>query len=130
MTGVQTCALPISRLTARTYLRGLKEEGVDTLVLGCTHYPLLKGIIAEVMGEGVSLVDSGEETARTVTSILSQRELLRPPTEQGNHHYYVTDVPAGFIRIGNRLFGGNLGDVYQVSLDDGGVAGGSDREAE
>ena len=68
----------VARLTARTYLRGLKEEGVDTLVLGCTHYPLLKGIIAEVMGEGVSLVDSGEETARTVTSILSQRELLRP----------------------------------------------------
>ena len=120
----------VARLTARTYLRGLKEEGVDTLVLGCTHYPLLKGIIAEVMGEGVSLVDSGEETARTVTSILSQRELLRPHTEQGNHHYYVTDVPAGFIRIGNRLFGGNLGDVYQVSLDDGGVAGGPDREAE
>lgn len=120
----------VARLTASTYLRGLKEEGVDTLVLGCTHYPLLKGIIAEVMGEGVSLVDSGEETARTVTSILGQRELLRPATERGNHHYYVTDVPAGFIRIGNRLFGGNLGDVYQVSLDEGVVTGGDDRETE
>ena len=120
----------IARLTARTYLQGLREEGVDTLVLGCTHYPLLKGIIGEVMGSGVSLVDSAEETARTVTEILGARELLRPATERGNHHYYVTDVPAGFIRIGNRLFGGKLGDVYQVSLDEGGVAGGGDREAE
>lgn len=120
----------IARLTARTYLQGLREEGVDTLVLGCTHYPLLKGIIGEVMGGGVSLVDSAEETARTVTEILGARDLLRPATERGNHHYYVTDVPAGFIRIGNRLFGGKLGDVYQVSLDEGGVAGGGDREAE
>jgi len=120
----------IARLTARTYLQGLREEGVDTLVLGCTHYPLLKGIIGEVMGEGVSLVDSAEETARTVTEILGARDLLRPATERGNHHYYVTDVPAGFIRIGNRLFGGKLGDVYQVSLDEDGVAGGSNREAE
>lgn len=120
----------IARLTARTYLQGLREEGVDTLVLGCTHYPLLKGIIGEVMGSGVSLVDSAEETARTVTEILGARELLRPATERGNHHYYVTDVPAGFIRIGNRLFGGKLGDVYQVSLDEGGVTGGGDLEAE
>ena len=120
----------IARLTARTYLQGLREEGVDTLVLGCTHYPLLKGIIGEVMGGGVSLVDSAEETARTVTEILGARDLLRPATERGNHHYYVTDVPAGFIRIGNRLFGGKLGDVYQVSLDEGGVVGGGDREAE
>src|SRR5512143_3371045 len=55
----------VARLTARIYLQGLKEQGVDTLVLGCTHYPILKGIVAEVMGEGVRLVDAGEETAGT-----------------------------------------------------------------
>jgi glutamate racemase len=108
----------VARLTARTYLQGLREEGVDTLVLGCTHYPLLKKTVAEVMGDGVTLVDSAEETARTVAEILRGSGSLRPAAESGNHHYYVTDVPAGFIRVGNRFLGGSLGDVYQVSLDD------------
>jgi glutamate racemase len=108
----------VARLTARLYLQGLKEEGVDTLVLGCTHYPLLKGIIAEAMGGGVQLVDSAEETARTVAEILRGKNLLRPATEKGNHHYFVTDVPAGFIRVGNRFLGGRLGDVYQIDLED------------
>jgi len=108
----------IARMTARLYLEELQKAGVDTLVLGCTHYPLLKKVIAEVMGSGVTLVDSAEETARTVADILKQKKLLRPEAEQGNHHYYVTDVPAGFIRVGNRFLGGKLGDVYQVSLED------------
>jgi glutamate racemase len=108
----------VVRLTARIYLQGLREEGVDTLVLGCTHYPLLKGIIAETMGDDVQLVDSAEETARTVAETLNDRGLLRPSSEKGNHHYFVTDVPAGFIRVGNRFLGGRLGDVYQINLDD------------
>ncbi|HEX9023353.1 MAG TPA: glutamate racemase [Geobacteraceae bacterium] len=108
----------VARLTARTYLCGLREEGVDTLVLGCTHYPLLKGIIAETLGDGVQLVDSAEEIARTVAETLRAQDLLRPSSEKGNHHYFVTDVPAGFIKVGNRFLGGRLGDVYQVSLDE------------
>ena len=108
----------VARLTARNYLQGLKDEGVDTLVLGCTHYPLLKGIIAEVMGDGVRLVDSAEETARTVAETLGAGDILRPSSEKGNHHFFVTDVPAGFIRVGNRFLGGRLGDVYQVNLED------------
>ena len=111
----------VARLAARTYLAGLKEAGVDTLVLGCTHYPLLKRIIAETMGEDVRLVDSAEETARTVTEILHGRGMLRPAAEKGNHHYFVTDVPAGFIRIGNRFLGGNLEDVHQVALEEAGA---------
>ena len=108
----------VARLSARLYLGGMKEEGVDTLVLGCTHYPLLKNIISEVMGTSVTLVDSAEETARTVAEILRNGSALRPSSEKGNHHYFVTDVPAGFIRVGNRFLGGRLGDVYQVSLED------------
>jgi glutamate racemase len=108
----------VAKLIARTYLAGLKEEGIDTLVLGCTHYPILKGTIAEVMGTGVHLVDSAEETARCVAEILRDKRLLRPSTESGNHHYFVTDVPAGFVRVGNRLLGGRLGDVYQINLEE------------
>jgi glutamate racemase len=72
------------------------------------------------MGPGVTLVDSAAETARTVAGILAQKKLLRPISEIGNHHYYVSDIPAGFIRVGNRFLGGRLGDVYQVSLDNDG----------
>lgn len=108
----------VARLTAQNYLQELKEAAVDTLVLGCTHYPLLKPLIAEVMGPGVVLVDSAEETARTVAAILSDNNLLRPRAEKGNHNYYVSDVPAGFVRVGNRFLGGKLGDVFQVTLDD------------
>jgi glutamate racemase len=136
---VVTCACPlfvplaeegwvdneVARLTARLYLGDLRDQGVDTLVLGCTHYPILKGVIAEVMGPGVTLVDSAEQTALTVAQILSDRGLLRPEGEKGNHHYYVSDIPAGFIRVGNRFLGGRLGDVYQVNLEqdqqDGGI---------
>ena len=107
----------VARLTARIYLEDLKKHGVDTLVLGCTHYPILKEVIAEVMGAGVTLVDSAEQTALTVARILAEQGLLRPKGERGNHHYYVTDIPAGFIRVGNRFLGGDLGDVYQVSLE-------------
>lgn len=108
----------VARLTAQTYLQELKEAGVDTLVLGCTHYPLLKPLIAAAMGPNVTLVDSAEETARTVAAILGEKGLLRPPTEKGNHNYYVSDIPAGFVRVGNRFLGGKLGDVFQVSLDE------------
>jgi len=108
----------IARMTAHLYLDELRQADVDTLVLGCTHYPLLKKTIADVIGPNVTLVDSAEETARTVATILQEKKLLRPHAEQGNHHYYVTDVPAGFIRVGNRFLGGKLGDVYQISLDD------------
>lgn len=107
----------VARLTAGIYLKKLKESAVDTLVLGCTHYPLLKGIISEVMGAGVTLVDSAEETARVVREILAEKGETRPVEEKGNHHFFVTDVPAGFVRVGNRFLGGAFGDVYQVDLE-------------
>lgn len=110
----------VARLTAQIYLQELVDAGVDTLVLGCTHYPLLKPLIAEVMGSGVTLVDSAAETARTVAEILARTTSLRPDSEQGNHHYYVSDIPAGFIRVGNRFLGERLGDVYQVNLEEDG----------
>jgi glutamate racemase len=107
----------VARLTAETYLKGLKSEGVDTLVLGCTHYPILKGTIGEIMGDGVQLVDSAEETARTVAAILRNSGLIRPACERGNHHYFVTDVPAGFLKVGNRFLNGILEDVHQIALE-------------
>ncbi len=107
----------VARLTAEIYLQGLKNDGVDTLVLGCTHYPILRETIASTMGEGVQLVDSAEETARTVAEILRNSGKIRPSSERGNHHYFVTDVPAGFLKVGSRFLGEALHDVHQVGLE-------------
>jgi glutamate racemase len=118
----------VARMTARIYLEELKNQQVDTLVLGCTHYPILKDVISQVMGPEVTLVDSAEQTALTVAQILGEQGLLRPEGERGNHHYYVSDIPAGFIRVGNRFLGGGLGDVYQVNLEQELQDGGSGEE--
>ena len=106
----------VARLTAQAYLGGFREQGVDTLVLGCTHYPILKKVIGQVMGPEVTLVDSAQETARTVAEILGTSHLLRPSAERGNHHYFVSDVPGAFVRVGERFLGQRFWEVRQVSL--------------
>ena len=105
----------IARLAAAEYLDPIRQE-IDTLVLGCTHYPLLKKILHAVLGEGVELVDSAEETARAVVARLGsvQQDVARP----GNIQFYVTDVPTRFQRVGGAFLGNQLGVVTQVSLAD------------
>lgn len=107
----------VTRLTAQTYLAHLKTADIDTLVLGCTHYPLLKEVIAEIMGSGVTLVDSAEETARTVAEILHEQQLIAASHNNSQHRYFVTDVPEGFVRIGSHFLGDRLEQVTQVELD-------------
>ena len=108
----------VARLAARTYLKGLREAEVDTMVLGCTHYPLLRGVISEVMGEGVTLVDSGQETARSIAETLRSRGMLRASPGKVEHRFYVTDVPDDFIRVANRFLDERLDEVRQVRLED------------
>lgn len=108
----------VAVLTARTYLKGFRKAEVDTMVLGCTHYPLLSGIISEVMGEGVTLVDSGQETARTIAETLRSLGILRASAEKGEHRYYVTDVPDDFTKVASRFLDDALEDVQQVRLQD------------
>ncbi len=104
-------AIPAS--VAETYLASLTRSGIDTLVLGCTHYPLLKPVIAQVMGPGVTLVDSAEETAREVAAVLAARGLARA-SGQGSTSFFVTDVPERFIRIGQRFLGARLESAVRV----------------
>jgi glutamate racemase len=107
---------PVARLAAAEYLAPLQEHGIDTLVLGCTHYPLLKATLHQVLGEGVELVDSAEETARVVAALLAARQLSRcsPP---GAPRFFVTDVPTRFERVGGAFLGAALQGVEQVELD-------------
>jgi glutamate racemase len=104
---------PIPRGVIETYLATLKKSGIDTLVLGCTHYPLLKPVIAAVMGDQVALVDSAEETARAVAEVLATSGLARG-RGTGEASFFVTDVPDRFIRIGQRFLGSRLESAVRI----------------
>lgn len=107
----------VPRLVAREYLtQGLLEHGVDTLVLGCTHYPLLANVISEVAGPHVQLVDSAKATAERVAEVLRQRDLLKVELTPANHHYLVTDTPARFIQVAERFLGRAISGAEQVDL--------------
>ncbi len=94
------------------YLAPLQEAGVDTLVLGCTHYPLLTGVVSYVMGDGVTLVSSAEETAKDVYRVLAANDLLRPTSAPPPQHRFVaTGDPEPFARLGRRFLGPEIGDV-------------------
>ncbi|HEU4569711.1 MAG TPA: glutamate racemase [Gemmatimonadales bacterium] len=108
---------PATELVAREYLAPLRAAGVDTLVLGCTHYPLLKPLLARVMGAEVALIDSAEETARAVARVLAERGLQAPVGGTVTHRFAVSDDPARFQAVGSRFLGERLANVEVVSVE-------------
>ena len=100
--------------TAEEYLAPLKAAGVDTLVLGCTHYPLLTGVISLVMGEDVTLVSSAEETAKDVYRSLARLGLENPDPERGEHHFMATGDAAAFELLARRFLGPEVKGVEHV----------------
>lgn len=107
----------IARLAAQDYLAPLLSRGIDTLVLGCTHYPLLKQILQEVAGPDVRLVDSARETAKAVASQLNEHSLMQRSTPALPPRYFVTDIPDRFERVGGSFLGEPLHGVTTISLD-------------
>ena len=100
---------------AQGYLEPLQRAGVDTLVLGCTHYPLLSGVIQLAMGQDVSLVSSAEETAKDVLRVLSADDLLRGPSASAPSRVFLaTGDPESFARLGRRFLGPELTVVGPV----------------
>jgi glutamate racemase len=105
-----------TRLIARDYLKTLIDVDIDTLVLGCTHYPLLKGVIGEVMGDRVRLVDSAEETAREAAAVLGAKGLLRPRGSEIIHKFYVSDVPDKFSSLVERFIGYHINNITRIDI--------------
>lgn len=105
----------VARLTAENYLRDLKSRTPDVVLLGCTHYPLLKGVIQKVMGPRVRLIDSAVETAREVKELLDRTGLAREK-DSGRLRFYVTDNPEKFRRVGEKFFRRPIAKVSKVSL--------------
>ncbi|MBI5199784.1 MAG: aspartate/glutamate racemase family protein, partial [Nitrospirae bacterium] len=102
-------------MIAERYLDPLKREEIDTLLLGCTHYPLLKGIIKKIMGNGIPLIDSAQETAIEVERILYEKRILRESSHKGRREYFVTDAPGRFIKLGERFLGIRIDNVKQIN---------------
>lgn len=95
---------PVTEMVAETYLGDLRDHDIDTLVLGCTHYPLLDGVIAKVMGNGVTLVDSAVETTSEVERML-ESENLRRKDGKSEFTVYLSDIAPDFKRVGERILG-------------------------
>lgn len=100
---------------AEGYLEPLQRADVDTLVLGCTHYPLLSGLIQLAMGDGVTLVSSAEETAKDLLRVLTESDLLRPhDAGPATHQFEATGDPEAFVTLASRFLGPTLTGVSPV----------------
>lgn len=109
------CGDPIVKAIVRDYLEPIVRLDPSVLVLGCTHYPLLKTAIAEVMGPDVRLVDSGEQTARVVAERLTAGDALTDKTGPGGLYCYVSDNPQRFRELGQRFLDHPVVDVTWIS---------------
>lgn len=105
-----------TRLIAEDYLHTLSDNGIDTLVLGCTHYPLLKKVIQEVIGDDVTIIDSATSTAIEVRQYLEEKQLLKPGEKDGAQKFYVSDVPDRFAPIAERFLGHRLDQIIRVDI--------------
>jgi glutamate racemase len=107
---------------AQAYLGPLQQIGLDTLVLGCTHYPLLTGVLAMVMGPDVTLVSSAEETAKEVYRRLTESDLLvelplgADPAEGVRHEFLATGDPEPFAKLGRRFLGPEISTVAGLTV--------------
>ena len=88
---------------AQEYLKGLKKKNIDTLILGCTHYPLLKKIIKEVVGKNIKLVDSAKAISREIKQVLKEKEILRIVKGKPKHEFFVSDRPQEFEKISKKI---------------------------
>ena len=102
---------------ARRYVAALKRMRVDTLILGCTHYPYLKSVLAKALGARVRLIDSADETARETDRVLSKLGLKAPGGRKGRREFYASDAPQRFARLGSRMLGQNIPRVKLHPFD-------------
>lgn len=108
---------PATQLIAEDYLKEIKRKNIDTLILGCTHYPLLKRPIAAIMGKDVSLIDSAEETARATQKALNALNLLTLSDSLGKRKFFVSDSPDKFKKVSQLFLGAKIGKVGLVDIN-------------
>lgn len=108
----------VTRLVAERYLAPLKDAGVDTLILGCTHYPIISEIVQQVMCGGVTLIDSGREAAAECRRLLAENRSLNENSGSGRHHYYVSDMTESFYQVASLCLGQDVhGEVEKIDIE-------------
>lgn len=108
----------IVRLVIERYMAKIKDAGADTVILGCTHYPIIKDAISSVMGNDITLIDSGKETAIYASKILKENDLLNESAGNGTSEFYVSDTPEGFETIASVFLGENVSHkVEQINIE-------------
>jgi glutamate racemase len=107
---------PVTRQVANEYLAEMRASRVDTLVLGCTHYPILRPLIDEVMGDHITFIDSGEAVADEVAHMLEECDMVRHSREPRTEQFYVTDAAVRFRRVAELFLGRPLESVETVEL--------------
>jgi glutamate racemase len=105
-----------TEMIAKEYLFPFTQEKIDTLVLGCTHYPLLKDVISNALKGAAVLIDSGEAAALEVENVLGEHRLKNASREKPNVQFFVSDIPAKFTEIGERFLGAKMGVVKKVGV--------------
>lgn len=106
----------ISQLIAKKYLEGMSGEGIDTMILGCTHYPLLRKVIQSAVGDAVKLVDSAETTAIALKKLLDENGINASDKNNVSNRIYVTDLPSRFETLAGKFLNDNLPIVTRVDL--------------
>ena len=105
-----------TRVVAREYLEPLIAADIDTLVLGCTHYPLLKPVLREVLGDRVKLIDSAEETAAETARMLAKEQIQAPTDADPTYRFVASDDPLMFLQLGQRFLGSTMEGVEVRTL--------------
>lgn len=109
----------ITKLAAAQYLKPIRDENVDVLIMGCTHYPIIRDIISDYMGDGVTLISPGEEAAKHVLAVLTETEMLSDREEQGENRYFASDSVELFAENAKAFLGQEFrGKVEKVSIDE------------
>lgn len=102
---------PATELIAKEYLEPLIRQGVDAVVLGCTHYPLLKGMLARALGGSVALIDSAAETASELAAVLGREGIRAPAGAEAEYRFVASDDPLQFLQLGQRFLGNAIEGV-------------------
>lgn len=108
---------PALSIIAKEYLSGFKKENIDTLIMGCTHYPIIKDIIEKEAGNNIKLVDPGESVAKDLKTYLLKNKILSSQKKTGERNYFVTDYTKHFIKVANMFLGHKIEhDLKKVTL--------------
>lgn len=108
----------VINLVAGQYLKEFEDKDIDALILGCTHYPLISEVIAEVSGPGVNIINSARQTAAAVKDTLSALGIINPSKKQGRSRYYLTDASVNFIRTGEQFLNEKMENIKVVKVWD------------